>query len=101
MVGGRTRAHSPKFGQLRDLGQVTWPLWAPVPSLRCRSCVCTDAAPVCVVRMVSSDAKGVSCARMVCSPRGAGASGGIMAKAGGVVPGAFSQLNKVERVGHD
>ena len=95
VVGG-SRDHSPRFGQLCDLGQVTWPLWASAPSLRCRSRVYTDAVPVSVVRMVSSDAKGVSCSRKVCSPRGAGMSGGIMAKAGGVVPGAFSRLKKVE-----
>ena len=71
------------------------------PSLRWRSCTCPDAAPVCVVRMVSTDAKGISCARTVCSPRGAGTSEGITAKAGGVVPGAFSQLKKVERLGRD
>ena len=29
--GGRARAHSPRLGKLCDLGQVTWPLWAPVP----------------------------------------------------------------------
>lgn len=57
--------------------------------------------PVCAVRMVSTDAKGSSGARTVCSPRGAGTSEGISAKAEGVVPGAFSQLKKVERVGRD